>query len=286
MSHPQTRRRTAVAAAVRAVAARGGVASATRLQREGHTRHYLAHAVAGGALIRVCRDRVALPGADAELVAAAKHGVALTCVSQARRLGLFVVSEDRCHVAAHPGARGGKPAGFAVHWAKPIVPREPGALVDPVENVLALVAVCQPHDAALVVWESALRRGLVDRQTLARLRLPASARALLEKATPFSDSGLETIFAVRLHWLGLRILPQVWIDGHRVDFLIGERLVVQIDGGHHVGAQRTSDIAHDARLMLMGYHVLRFSYPQIMADWPAVQDVIARAVAQGLHRAR
>ena len=25
---------------------------------------------------------------------------------------------------------------------------------------------------------------------------------------------------------------------------------------------------------------------QIMADWPAVQDVIARAVAQGLHRAR
>ncbi|MFT4135244.1 endonuclease domain-containing protein [Microbacterium sp.] len=286
MPRPDFRRDTAVAAAVRAVAARDGVASTTRLRRDGHSRHYLAHAVERGALVRVRRDWVALPGADAELVSAATHGVALTCVSQARRQGLFVMSEDRCHVAADPGARGGKPARFVVHWSKPIVPREVGALVDPIENVLALVATCQPHDAALVVWESALRKGLVDAQSLARLPLPASARALLAEATPFSDSGLETLFAARLRWLDVRIVPQAWIDGHRVDFLLGERLVVQIDGGHHVGSQRTSDIAHDARLMLMGYHVLRFSYTQIMNDWPAVQDAIARAVAQGLHRAR
>lgn len=51
------------------------------------------------------------------------------------------------------------------------------------------------------------------------------------------------------------------------------------------GAQRTEDIRHDAQLKLMGYHVIRVSYHQIVNDWPAVQAVIIRAVAQGLHRA-
>jgi len=90
---------------------------------------------------------------------------------------------------------------------------------------------------------------------------------------------------VRLRWVRVRILHQVWVAGHRVDFLIGKRLVVQIDGGHHVGAQRDADVAHDAALMLRGYHVLRFSYGQIVEDWPAVQSVVMRAIAQRRHLA-
>ena len=35
----------------------------------------------------------------------------------------------------------------------------------------------------------------------------------------------------------------------------------------------------------MGYHVIRVGFSQVIDDWPAVQDVIMRAVAQGLHRA-
>lgn len=76
---------------------------------------------------------------------------------------------------------------------------------------------------------------------------------------------------------------QTWIAGHRVDALIGDRLVVQIDGGTHVGAQRSADIRHDAELMLMGFHVIRVGYHQIIDEWPVVQDQIMRAVAQGLH---
>ncbi|MFK0239786.1 endonuclease domain-containing protein [Microbacterium sp. NPDC090281] len=87
-------------------------------------------------------------------------------------------------------------------------------------------------------------------------------------------------------WLNLPITPQVWIIGHRVDFLIGERLVVQIDGGHHVGSQRTSDIAHDAELMLRGYHVIRIGYDQLMNQWASVQSRILVAIAQRLHLAR
>lgn len=152
-------------------------------------------------------------------------------------------------------------------------------------NALALVAQCQSFETALIIWESALNKGLVDTQALRRLPLPAAAKVVLEEARPFADSGLETIIVFRLRWLRVPMLPQAWVHGHRVDLLIGERLVIQIDGATHTGIQRTMDIAHDAKLKLCGYHVLRFSYEQVMERWEEVQAIIMTAIAQRLHRA-
>lgn len=210
----------------------------------------------------------------------------LTCVTQARRLGLWVLAETPRHVAAKPKAGGIRVPGARVHWAQPLLTRHPDALVDPIENVLVTVAGCVPFEQALAVWDSALRRRLVHRDALERLTLPPTARHLLQNANPFADSGLESFVPPRLRWLGLPIVAQAWIAGHRVDFLIGDRLVLQIDGGHHVGAQRRADMAHDAALMLLGYHVIRVDYVDVVDRWPRVQDVIQRAVAQGLHLAR
>ena len=106
------------------------------------------------------------------------------------------------------------------------------------------------------------------------------------EADPFADSGLESLAVPRLRWLQLPLRRQIWVFGHRVDLLIAERLVLQIDGAHHVGAQRDQDIAHDAELMLLGYHVIRVGYRQVVDHWEEVQDRIMRAVAQGLHLAR
>src|SRR5690606_12892693 len=113
--------------------------------------------------------------------------------------------------------------------------------------------------------------------------LPPAARRMVEDVRPFADAGTETIFLTRLRWLDLPILPQAWVLGHRVDCLIGDRLIVQIDGGHHVGEQRTSDIRHDAELKLRGYHVIRIGYDQLFDQWPQVQALIMAAVAQRLH---
>lgn len=150
--------------------------------------------------------------------------------------------------------------------------------------MLVAVASCQPHEAALTVWDSAVRQGLVTKAELARLPLGPAGRAVLAAAEEFTDSGIETLFRVRLRWLRVRILHQIWLTDLG-KLLIGERLVVQADGGHHVGAQRAEDLAHDAELMLRGYHVLRFTYAQIVGDWPAVQSAIMRALAQRLHLA-
>ncbi|MFG6444409.1 endonuclease domain-containing protein [Microbacterium sp. P07] len=267
------------------VRAGGGVVRSAQLVRDAIPPGLIAAAVEQRALVRVRRTWVALPDADPHLIAAARAGVTLSCITQAQRIGLWVLAVDRPHVAANAHAGRVHLSGARVHRAEPLMPRHPDALADPIENVLALVSACQPFDVAHAVWESALRQGLVDRAELLRLPLRETARAVLEVATPFSDSGLESFVVPRIRWLGLRIVPQAWIAGHRVDFLLGERLVLQIDGGHHVGAQRDEDVRHDAELMARGYFVIRVGYRHIVDDWPGVQMLIMRAVAQGLHRA-
>lgn len=258
-----------------------------RASEAGITWRAMADAVTSGQLLRLRRRWLAVPDADPHLLAAARAGVVVSCLSAAQHLGLWIATPRGDHVAASPRAgRVDVLAGTHVHRANPVVPRHPDALVDAVENALVLVAACVPLEEALVVWESAMNKHLVTAEALARLHLPGRAREILKRAQPFADSGLETIVVVRLRWLRLRLLPQAFVLGHRVDLLIGDRLVLQIDGGHHVGAQRAQDNRHDATLMLHGYHVIRVGYRQIMDDWPSVQDLITRAVAQGLHLRR
>jgi very-short-patch-repair endonuclease len=265
----------------------GGVVRGAKLRSLGHSERAIAAAVASDKAVRVRRRWVALPHADAALVAAARAGVVLTCSTQAKRLQLWDPGGDKAwHVAAPPhSGRVSVAKGTVVHRAKPLVARDPDALEDPIENVLVRVAECRPHEAALTIWESAFRKQLVERAAMAQLPLSSRARAVLDDAQVFSDSGLETIVIPRLKWMGVPIVPQAWVAGHRVDFLIGDRLVLQIDGGHHVGAQRDSDNRHDAALLLAGYRVVRVGYRQVVDDWPSVQHLIMVAIAQGLHLA-
>lgn len=264
----------------------GGVVRAERLRTLGVGRRALDAALQSGVLTRVRRGWVAIADADPVLVAAARAGVVVTCVSQAARLGLWVHEAPTLfHVGAGPNSAGKKTESAHVHWSIPLLRRHPDALVDPIENVLAIVAVCEPYERALATWESALNQGLVTLTGLAEYPWRPEARQLLAAANPFADAGTETYLRNRLRWLRLPMIIQAWIAGHRVDTLIGERLVLQIDGKHHVGAQRSEDIRHDAELSLMGFHVIRISYQQLMFEWPTVQDLIMRAVAQGLHLA-
>lgn len=264
----------------------GGVVRAAVIEERGFSRLAVASAIERGALIRPRRGWLATASAEGMLVDTARHGVVLTCRTQATRLGLWVHDPaGELHVAVGPNAAGRRRFDGHVHWGAPIVPRHPDALVDPIENVLAYIAECEPFERALATWESALNKSLVTLEALHGYSWKPAARRVLGQATPFADAGLETYLRARLRWLRVSIRMQIWIAGHRVDTLVGDRLVIQIDGAHHVGAQRSEDIRHDAELRLMGYHVMRVSYTQVMFDWPAVQDLIMRAVAQGLHRA-
>lgn len=261
--------------------------------RHGFTSARIRADILAGRVVPVRRLWLTLPGLEADpRRAAAEAGGRVGCVSAAAVRGWWIPdgASARRHLvfAPHAAAPPDEP-GVVLHWTRPIVPVPRHELVESVEDALDHVASCFPPHQAVIVWESAARLENLDPAALRRVhwRSP-NARALAAEVTGLSDSGLETILTRGLGHLGCRLTPQALIAGHRVDLLIGDRLVVQADGHgfHSSSADRTRDLRHDHELSLRGYTVLRFTYAQIVHDWPATRRVIERAIASGAHHAQ
>jgi very-short-patch-repair endonuclease len=268
------------------MARRGDIAHSAEVRAAGFSRQIMADAVAQGLLRRVRRSWLVGPAADELLVRAVAAGGRLSCVSAAARRGLWVPTHSALHIAVKPTASRVPREGIVAHWSIGPAPVGRYAVEDHLLNALLLSAECLHRDLALTVWESAVRRGLVQTDVLARVDWRSlRARAVAEACSALSDSGLESIFFARVLTLGVSIRQQVWIDGHPVDFLIGERLVVQLDGFEHHSspAARRRDTDADARLVLLGYTVLRFDYQQVMFEWERVEAVLVTAMAQRLN---
>lgn len=271
------------------LAERAGIAHRDDLARAGFTPRVIADEVAAGRARRVRRVWIALPHGDAELTRAAGLGGRVACLSVARRRGWWIPEnvDTRPHLHFRPHGRAEAFDGVS-HWTKPVSPVPPTSLLESVEDALAHIASCVDPETALVVWESAIRTERLSLDALRRVRWTSrAAAACADEADGLSDSGLETIAIVRLSRWGVPIRQQVFLAGHPVDLLIGERLVVQLDGfAHHSSSKdRTRDLRHDAELRLRGFTVLRFSYAQVVHDWPAVERTIGRAIAAGDHLA-
>lgn len=53
-----------------------------------------------------------------------------------------------------------------------------------------------------------------------------------------------------------------------MDFLVGHRLVIEVDGrAFHTGPAFDEDRRRDFELVMRGYLVLRLSYRQVVDDW-------------------
>lgn len=264
-----------------------GIAHSSELRAAGFSDHRVRRAVQEGSLLRIRRSWLHTPECDRRLIAAARVGGRASCVTAAEREGLWVPPSDTVHVAV-PASSARLPAdGFTLHWSAPPVGVSRFVTREPLVNVLFHVARCLNRSDAMAIWESALRKRLVDPDELRRVRWrSSSARALADAAGDLSDSGLETRFVGLMRSVGVAVRQQVWVDGHPLDGLIGDRLAIQIDGfEHHRAADRRRDIAADARLALRGYTTLRFDYQQVFFDEDHVTGTVLMALAQGLHLA-
>ena len=233
----------------------------------------------------VARRWLATDAAPPLLVAAAMRRSRITCATAAAQSRLSVLAEPRemhlwvsshASITAEPDVR--------LHRAQLLAPL--AGLAVSSTDMLAHVATCLPRIDALVIWESALRKRLVSVAELSRIPWPSRAgRELAGAASAQSDSVLETVLLHALRGLGIAVRQQVALAGHRVDFLIGDRLVLQTDGFEHHSdpVQRRSDVEHDARLMLEGFHVIRLTYDDVITDLSRTLDLIRRAIAQRLH---
>lgn len=277
----------------------GGVAATFRLLQMGWSGRSLSAAVHSGAIVRVRQGWYASAFESAEMLAAWRVGGRLTCLSGASHFGLATRLSDSLHVAVSLTSsrlrdpsdmrRRLQPQSAAiVHWR----PSRTGtAFVESPLNCLIDMCQCESPEFVVAAVDSALRLGLISRAAWARrvAKLPFRLRMQLADVDGRSESIIESLTRVRCRALGLRLRMQVWIAPRlRVDFVIGERLVLEVDGQeHHSGpAEFERDRLRDARLGALGYRVLHFSYAQVMYNSPSVEAAILAAVRRGDHLAR
>jgi very-short-patch-repair endonuclease len=120
------------------------------------------------------------------------------------------------------------------------------------------------------------------------LRLPIGAAGRSGSTRPRTRTELEAMFMtlVRRHRLP-RPEVNVQVDRYEVDFLWrAQRLIVEVDGWESHGTRSAfeEDHARDARLKLLGFEVLRFTWRQIQTDARTVAATIRALLASNQRR--
>lgn len=98
---------------------------------------------------------------------------------------------------------------------------------------------------------------------------------ILIQCLSMPDSTAEAVFFQMLRDNGIPFQFQYKIGPYVADYLIGDRLVVELDGPVHRKAnQKRHDETRDAYMVRLGYHVLRLNLEIIALDIQAAIDGI------------
>lgn len=258
------------------------VYSARRL-RQSVSDSRLRRLVEDAALERLRRGWYADAGVAPEIRRAVAAGGVLTCVSALEHLGVWTMPHADLHLRVASGTAVRR-AGIRLHWTHERVDLARG--VDDVQAALLRAVECLDLRAAVVVVDSALNRGLVSRSALERSLTTPRGRRVLALADERAESGIETLARLGLRRLRVRVRSQVVVPGAgRVDLLIGDRLVLELDGRRWHG-DFEADRDRDRRLLALGYLVIRASYRQVMEEWDTIASQILTLVRRDEHRWR
>ncbi len=277
---------------LRSIARRGGLAATHELAADGIGRSDLSRHLTRSRIIRVRHGWYSRPDLHPEVLAAARVGGRLTCSSALDAGGFWVAHDDRLHVAvdrndcqlrspADSRRRLSQLDRTVVHWRTHTTRSR--LIVDPV-GALADLCDCAPSELITASTDSVLHQhpefhdGVL---MLAADATSADSRALLA-ADGVCESGIETLFWLRMQALAPTRQRQIPGVG-RVDFVFGDRLVVEVDGREfHASPDRFEiDRRRDAVLSARGCRVLRFSYLQVMNRWDEVDRAVRAAIARG-----
>ncbi|MCU1421557.1 MAG: hypothetical protein JWN36_1208 [Microbacteriaceae bacterium] len=275
----------------RDVARLGGLVATHQLLALGWTSRSLAREVHRGSLVRIRQGWYACENPDEPWMRAWRVGGQITCVSGAAAHGLWTRDSTTVHVGIPTNAarlrspddmraRLTEAEQIVTHWTAQL--RHQLAPL-PVLDCLTHMIECEPPEFVVAAVDSALHfRRITRRQWLRVIRhSSAGLRIQLAGVDAQSEAITESVSRWRLRRIGLPVRSQVWLAPDiRVDLLVGERVVVELDGHYHAEpGQFARDRARDARLTAMGYHVLRFTYWQVMDDWDSVSLSVRSAFA-------
>ncbi|MCD7101409.1 endonuclease domain-containing protein [Pseudoclavibacter sp. 13-3] len=114
---------------------------------------------------------------------------------------------------------------------------------------------------------------------IAELRRTPRGRAVLALVDAQAESGLESIARVLLALAGHQVEAQVLLDNRqRIDLVIDGVLAIELNGGTHRDAERfRRDHEKDLAVERAGYVSARYTYHQILYQWPEVyRDILSR----------
>lgn len=260
------------------------------LAAQGITVHRRRALLRDGRLLRARRGRYLAAGLPEPLVAAARLGARLDCVSLLRALGIYALGDGRLHVQVERGSsrlpcRG---HGVAAHW-RPSSHGRAELAADLIE-ALAQAVRCQPVRDGLATLENAWHHGLIDEAGVSAVfaRLPRRYRRVRGLLDRRAESGPETIMRLMLRALGCDVQVQVKIPGvGRVDLVVDGWLIVECDSrAHHEGweAERR-DRRRDLAAATLGYTTVRPLAEDIQYHRASVQADMKLIVAHGPRRA-
>ena len=272
---------------------RGGIAATFELYADGHSRAGLASAVAARAVTRARQGWYVSRDIPPPLLRAVRVGGRATCITALDLQGFWTFPSTELHVAVPPNscrlrephdARARLKDGVRVHWR----PGGEGSrlMLGPI-GALSDVLSCHPPEIIATMADSVLhlRPNLLQQWRALLALAPAGLQKSLGRVDGVCESGTETLFFTRMLRFSLPLRRQVLIGRMRVDFLIGDALVIEVDGAaYHVDPERfESDRRRDAMLSRLGYRVHRYSYRQVVREWPEVEAGVLAAVIRGDH---
>ncbi len=259
--------------------------STSRLRARGLNSKAIHRLVRDELLVRLRRGWYATSEVDADTRLAISTGGRVTCVSALKQLGVWTMPHTELHVRVARGTAAQANGRTRVHWTHDRVDLEHP--LDDLESALLIAVECLDLRAAVVVVDSVLNRGLVSLSGLELLLASSSrGRRVLSLCDGRAESGIETLARLALRRLRVRVRSQVTIPGvGRVDLLIGDRLILELDG-RQWHSDFEADRARDRQLMTLGYLVVRASYRQVMEEWAAVETQLLVLIRRKEHRWR
>ena len=228
--------------------------------------------------------------AQPEVVRAVRAGGVLACRSALRLHGVWVPADGVLHIRRSEHHSGTSlPSGYRECHPYPRCTARIVRSVDPFPLALQTALRCADDDTSVVLMDSALRRGLIESSDLSSLLGCPSDRAfrLIDRIDVAAESGTETYVRLRLRRRGVRLRSQVTIaDVGRVDFLVGDRLVIEVDSrAHHTSEEAYArDRRRDRRLVALGYIVIRLTYEDVLFQWPEAEADILTVLRARRHR--
>lgn len=290
------------------------------LLRDGMSPRDVRRAVEEGQLQRLRHGWMAADGADPLVVEAVRAGGCLTCVAALKLHGFWIPPRVKAlHVRGTASAHRRHPRRFCRQYGGHM--RVDAAVDEPV-TALRHALRCLTDEQTIVVTDSMLHcryrddagtleaagtltcssggagksgddemeSGLIV-PTVEQIRsafdgAPKSVRRLLDECDPKAASGIESITRVRIRRKGVRLTTQAHIPGvGHVDMLIGDRLVVEVDGyAFHSEKESFQEDRRRNQVQAAGNYVyMPFTYDDVIDRWPHVEATIMGAVHNGVH---